>query len=182
MQRLRQLLVRIHDREFRCRNKQFVVGTFDLIDIVIGRVNLLERFDRLPHRLPRLLIEIDGAVLLGFESTDDLVKVDVDIVRNRALEIRRKGVPDQTPVSRVDYRAEELRERQVPHGSTLDRLVRRRHSRKRIAERQRVRREGLPFLRAQRVHMQAEVDQEPQLRPSPNTKRRSTVESPHTSH
>lgn len=110
MQRVRQLLVRIHDGEFRCRKKQFVVGIFDLIDIVIGRVNLLGRCDRLPHRLPRLLVEIDGAVLLGFESTDDLVKVDVDIVRNRALEIRRKGVPDQTPVSRVDYRAEELRE------------------------------------------------------------------------
>ena len=30
MQRVRQLLVRIHDGEFRCRNKQFVVGIFDL--------------------------------------------------------------------------------------------------------------------------------------------------------
>lgn len=178
MQRVRQLLVRIHDGEFRCRNEQFVVGIFDLIDIVIGRVNLLGRFDRLPHRLPRLLVEIDGAVLLGFESTDDLVKVDVDIVRNRALEIRRKGVPDQTPVSRVDYRAEELRERQVPHGGTLGRIVQYRHSRQHISERQRGRREG-PVLRAQRVHMQAEVDQDPQLRPSPNIKRRSTVESSH---
>lgn len=58
VQRIRQLLIRIHDRKFRRRTEQFVIGIFDLIDIVIGRVNLLERFDRLPHRLPRLLIKV----------------------------------------------------------------------------------------------------------------------------
>lgn len=87
-----------------------------------------------------IAIEIDGTVLFLFESADDLVRVDVEFVRNRALEIQRERVADQTSLSCIDYRAEELRERQVPHGGSLNRFVRYLDSGQSISERQRIRR------------------------------------------
>lgn len=82
MQRVRQLLARIHYGEFRYGRIIFVVQL--LVHVVItctySKSLALQRLRRLPHRLPRFLVEIDGTVLFLLESAVDLEEVDIHVV------------------------------------------------------------------------------------------------------